>query len=162
VSGKLQLQTLPGDTIGWDRWMKDHLAEHGYRGQIEGYSLSRWRDYPPLHTFFPLVFAGGGRWNELSFACGDCRGPEYHGDEIRGHVAYMGVDAFFVDAALLCPTCNKLTFSVMLLPSNMDFCRLEQNADGTHSLAVYGKRSWWRRALHWLRQRRAKQDLPRE
>lgn len=168
-----EIRTLPGDPFGWDgATMEIRLTvvnpdkdPTDYRNLPTAISLDRWRAYPPLHTFFPLKYKGRARWNTIEFGCGDCKaaGKEkraYAGDEVRGHVGWStdreGHEYFVVEAAVLCPECNAVTFNFCLLPDTLQIVRLEKDlADGKMYMAVYGEPSVlpsrWQRLRRWVR-----------
>lgn len=74
--------------------------------------LEDFYDHPTIASAFPLVFASGARWNEMTAKCGGC-GRIIDDANLRGTVARWGPKhaptVFVVDGLGYCFACERLT-----------------------------------------------------
>lgn len=74
-------------------------------------TFDEFRTLPAISSGFPLVFASGARWNELTGTCARCARP-IEPDNLRGNVIPWGpshaVKVYVVDSLGYCPICELL------------------------------------------------------
>jgi hypothetical protein len=69
---------------------------------------------PRISSFFPIVFQKGGRWNQCSGKCNECK-TRIEDDDLRGHVTHPFSNVYIVSAIGFCRPCDSfLAFTYRL------------------------------------------------
>ena len=111
-------------------------------------TLDEFEALPTLMSQFPLVFASGARWNEMTGSCARCGCLI----EMRGDVTSWGpshaVKVYVIDALGYCDACELLTPFRYRMYADMSVTGERDGAWVTWP----AKRSVWWRFRRWLRE----------
>jgi hypothetical protein len=114
-------------------------------------TLEEFRALPAVRSGFPLVFASGARWNEMSGCCARCERP-IDPDNLRGAVIPWGpshaVKVYVVRALGYCPRCRLLTPFDYRFHEDMS---MTGEKDGEWVRWPPPRPSFWTRSLRFLR-----------
>ena len=111
-------------------------------------TLEEFEALPTLASYFPLVFASGSRWTEVTGTCARCGCSV----EMRGTVTPWGpehaVKVYVLDALGYCASCKLLTPFCHRMHADMS---VTGERDGTWVRWPAPEPSFWTSVRRWVR-----------